>query len=87
MQSPTRVHETLSHALETHSVSVLSAYMGRYLTLRKFGSKEKLPLKVVFFIQTAQYNGGIQVQLICMDVLIIIVELSVFPVLGNGLLV
>ena len=56
----------------THSVSILSAYMGRYLTLQRFGREESLLLKVIFFlldpwrIQTAQYNGSIQVYI--MDV-------------------
>ena len=60
--------------------------MGRYLTLPRFGREESLLFKVIFFlldpwrIQTAQYNGSIQVYI--MDVYIIIIEISVF---GNGL--
>ena len=59
-------------AISPHSVSILSAYMGRYLTLPRFGREESLLLKVIFFlldpwrIQTAQYNGSIQVYI--MDV-------------------
>ena len=61
-------------AISPHSVSILSAYMGRYLTLQRSGREESLLLKVIFFlldpwrIQTAQYNGSIQVYKLIMDV-------------------
>ena len=77
MQSPyprvrTRTRDP-GRYLTAFSVSILSAYMGRYLTLPRFGREESLLLKVIFFlldpwrIQTAQYNGSIQVYII-MDV-------------------